>query len=218
MPDFTHEKRLGLGEGALIVGIDEAGRGPLAGPVVAGACLLDPRRLSRRLRRELNDSKQLDETTRERLYALLTQEATFAIGIATVAEIDRVNILQATLLAMQRAYLALGVTAAAALVDGNRAPVLPCQAVTLIDGDALSLSIAAASIVAKVSRDRMMCALAETHPGYGWERNKGYGTDEHVAALQHLGVSAEHRRTFAPVRRHLEQVFDSTGLLTATQG
>jgi len=203
MPDFTHERRLGFAEGLLIVGIDEAGRGPWAGPVVAGAALLDARRLGRSLRRDLDDSKKLDAATRERLYDALLQQAQVTIGIATVAEIDRLNILQATLLAMQRAYLALGVTAEAALVDGNRAPALPCRCVTLIEGDALSLSIAAASIVAKVSRDRMMCALAEAHPGYGWERNKGYGTGEHAAALQHLGVTGEHRESFAPVRRAL---------------
>ncbi len=204
MPDFTHERRLGFAEGLLIVGIDEAGRGPWAGPVVAGAALLESRRLSRSLRRDLDDSKKLPPETRERLYDALRQQARVAIGIATVAEIDRLNILQATLLAMQRAYAALGVEAEAALVDGNRAPTLPCRAVTLVAGDGLSLSIAAASIVAKVSRDRMMCALAETHPGYGWERNKGYGTGEHAAALQHLGVTAEHRESFAPVRRVLD--------------
>ncbi len=203
MPDFAHEKRLGLAEGRLVVGIDEAGRGPWAGPVVAGAALLPARGLGRSLRRDLDDSKKLDAATRERLYDALLGEARVAIGVATVREIDSLNILQATLLAMQRAYAALGIAAEAALVDGNRAPALPCRAVTLIEGDSLSLSIAAASIVAKVSRDRMMCDLARRHPGYGWERNKGYGTGEHAAALQHLGVTAEHRESFAPVRRAL---------------
>ena len=203
MPDFTHERRLGFAEGLPIVGIDEAGRGPWAGPVVAGAALLDARRLGRSLRRDLDDSKRLDAATRERLHEALRQEARIAVGVATVAEIDRLDILRATLLAMRRAYDALGVTAEAALIDGNRAPDLPCRAVTLVSGDSLSLSVAAASIVAKVSRDRMMCALAERHPGYGWERNKGYGTREHAAALQHLGVTGEHRESFAPVRRAL---------------
>jgi len=203
MPDFAHERRLGQAEGVLIVGLDEAGRGPWAGPVVAGAVLREPKRLSRRLRRELDDSKKLDEPTRERLYLALCGEARFAVGLATVEEIDRLNILQATLLAMQRAYAALGLAADLALIDGNRAPELPCRCETLVEGDALSLSIAAASIVAKVSRDRMMCGLAETHRGYGWERNKGYGTGEHARALQHLGVCGEHRRSFEPIRRAL---------------
>ncbi len=203
MPDFSHEELLNLEPDAPIVGIDEAGRGPWAGPVVAGAAILDARRLAPALREGLNDSKKLDAPTRERLYLILRQEAPVAIGIASVAEIDSLNILQATFLAMRRAYDALGIQAAAALVDGNRAPKLPCRTITLIEGDSLSLSIAAASIVAKVSRDRMMCDLAARYPGYAWERNKGYGTRQHAAALQHLGVTAEHRQTFAPVRKVL---------------
>lgn len=199
MPDFSHEKRLGLMEGRLIVGIDEAGRGPWAGPVVAAAVRLDPKRLSRRLRRELDDSKKVPAARRALLFEALRNDAQCAVGVASVAEIDQLNILQATFLAMQRAYTALGIAADHALVDGNRAPALPCPAATLIEGDGLSLSIAAASIVAKVTRDRMMEALDGQYPGYGWIQNKGYGTPEHRRALLDLGVSAEHRRSFRPV-------------------
>jgi ribonuclease HII len=201
MPDFAIERR---GRG-LVCGIDEAGRGPLAGPVVAAAVILDPRRLPQALRAGLDDSKRLGGAEREECYRLLADcaargAARIAIGAAGVREIDLLNILRAALLAMTRAVAALGIRPDRALVDGNVAPPLPCAVETVIGGDGLSLSIAAASIVAKVRRDRIMRALAPRYPGYGWETNVGYPTPEHGAALRRLGITPHHRRSFAPVR------------------
>lgn len=204
MPDFSFEdaaRREGFG---LIAGIDEAGRGPWAGPVIAAAVVLDRARLDPELRAGLDDSKKLSPARRSELIGRI--EACAAIGVAHVGigraeveEIDRLNILRATLLAMRRALDALPVRPDIALVDGNRAPELPCPARCIVGGDACSLSIAAASIVAKVTRDAEMAALARAHPGYGWERNAGYGTAEHRAALARLGPSPAHRRSFRPV-------------------
>ena len=198
MPDFLHERAAG----GIVCGIDEAGRGPLAGPVVAAAAIL-PNRLPKVLK-GLDDSKVLSAARRETLFAALTDHARIGVGRAGVEEIEQLNILGATLLAMSRAYAALGVVVDCALVDGNRPPTLSCSVRCIVDGDALSLSIAAASIVAKVTRDREMAELALAHPDYGWERNAGYGTPEHLAALARLGVTAHHRRGFAPVRAILE--------------
>ena len=211
MPDYRLEQALADGAdragGARVVGIDEAGRGPWAGPVVAAALWLDPARLPGGLLGALDDSKKLTRARRETLFEAMTTRAglglEFALGQASVEEIDRLNILQASLLAMTRAAVGLGFRPDAALVDGNRAPDLPCRTQTVVGGDGRSLSIAAASIVAKVTRDHMMGALAERHPGYGWERNAGYGTPEHRAAIARLGVSPEHRRSFRPVREAL---------------
>lgn len=208
MPDFSLERRHGADGGRIVIGLDEAGRGPWAGPVVAGAAWLDPARLPAALRAGLDDSKALKPNQREALYESLREAregggASFASAVVGADEIDRVNILQASLLAMARAAAALPVNAAVALVDGNKAPELPCAVETVVKGDGRSLSIAAASIVAKVERDRLMTALAERHPGYGWERNRGYGTAEHRAALARLGVTPEHRRSFRPVRESL---------------
>ena len=208
MPDFSLEEACGLPEGQPVIGLDEAGRGPWAGPVVAGAAWLDPRRLPAELRAGLDDSKALTAARREALYQALHEAAdaglaTLASARAEVEEIDRLNILQASLLAMARAAAALPLEPAAALVDGTKAPALPCPARAVVKGDAKSLSIAAASIVAKVERDRLMAALARRHPGYGWERNRGYGTAEHRAALARLGATPEHRRSFRPVRETL---------------
>ena len=182
-----------------VAGIDEAGRGPLAGPVVAAAVILPPRGLPGALARRIDDSKKLPPALREELFALLAARAEIAIGSASVEEIDRLNILQATMLAMARALGRLSDPPATALVDGNRAPALPCAVQTVIGGDGLSLSIAAASIAAKVTRDRLMARLARRHPGFGWERNAGYGTAEHRAALVRLGPTRHHRRSFAPI-------------------
>ncbi len=195
MPTLRYERT--TGGGSVVCGIDEAGRGPLAGPVVAAAVVL-PDKLPRCLRR-VDDSKKLDREAREELFLEITTRAHVGIGSADVIEIERYNILGATMLAMGRAHRALPVPAAWALVDGNRPPLLSCPVRCLVGGDALSLSIAAASIVAKVTRDREMIALAEQHPGYGWETNVGYGTPEHCEALLRLGVTAHHRRGFAPV-------------------
>ena len=186
--------------GGPIAGIDEAGRGPWAGPVVAAAVILDPAQIPD----GIDDSKALDADERERIYALVVAKARFGVGIADVARIDRDNILNATLWAMSQAVSALGVRPRLALIDGNKAPPLECSSRTIVKGDALCLSIAAASIVAKVTRDRMMVAMAQEFPGFGFERHKGYGTPEHRSALACLGVTVQHRRSFKPVQLALD--------------
>ncbi len=196
MPDFALESGI---EG-LVCGIDEVGRGPLAGPVVAAAVILDRRRLPRALRRGLDDSKKLAPEAREEFAVLLRRCAVIGLGAASVAEIDRVNILQATFLAMRRALRALPMAPVAALVDGNCDPRLPCPAHPVIGGDGLSLSIAAASVIAKVARDRLMRCLAARYDGYGWTTNVGYGTAEHRAAIVRLGLTPHHRLSFQPSR------------------
>jgi ribonuclease HII len=182
--------------GGPIAGIDEAGRGPWAGPVVAAAVILDPSKIPD----GIDDSKALNGEERERIYALVVASSQFGVGIADVARIDRDNILNATLWAMREAVAALGVRPRLALIDGNKAPRLKCAARTIVKGDARCLSIAAASIVAKVTRDRLMVAMSQEFPGFGFERHKGYGTPEHKAALASLGVTAQHRRSFKPVQ------------------
>jgi ribonuclease HII len=199
MPDFLFENQYGLSAGKIICGVDEVGRGPLAGPVVAAAVVL-PHGLPHAISRRINDSKKMTLKQREDVAAILHDIATVSIAEASVAEIDTINILQASMLAMQRAVSGLGVAIDMALIDGNRCPKLPCAAVPIVKGDSKSLSIAAASIVAKVARDNMMMRLATEFPGYGWERNMGYGTAEHLAALQQQGLSPWHRCSFAPVR------------------
>lgn len=182
--------------GGPIAGIDEAGRGPWAGPVVAAAVVLDPDNIPA----GIADSKALDADAREVLYARIVKCAEVGVGIADVARIDRDNILQATLWAMGDAVKNLKLKPRLALIDGNKAPRLSCATRTIVKGDALCLSIAAASIVAKVTRDRMMIELAIAHPGYGFEKHKGYGTPEHQAAIVRLGVCSMHRRSFKPVQ------------------
>jgi ribonuclease HII len=168
--------------------------------VVAAAVILEKRRIPK----GLNDSKQLDEDTREELFPRIMEMAiAVGVGEASVGEIDLVNIRQATHLAMARAVRALAVAAEFALVDGNDAPALPCKCDTLVEGDARSVSIAAASIIAKVTRDRMMARLHDEHPGYNWKRNKGYGTPEHYDGLRLHGVTIHHRRSFGPIRNLL---------------
>ena len=200
MPDFELESA----HAGPVAGVDEAGRGPLAGPVIAAAVIFDrKRRLPPSLDR-LNDSKLLKANVRAQLFRALHSAAErgiawFAIGLAEVREIDRLNILEATKLAMSRAIAALPQPPACALIDGNQPPALPCTVEPVIGGDGKSLSIAAASIIAKVTRDRLMQALARFHPGYGWHRNAGYGTPEHLAGLDLLGPSPHHRTSFAPV-------------------
>lgn len=203
MPTFRHEIALGRNAGAVICGVDEVGRGPLAGPVVACAAILPLSGVSARLLGALDDSKRLSAAAREAVAARLRTKAIYALGEASVEEIDRLNILQATFLAMRRAVEALPVTPVHALIDGNKVPPLPCPATPVVKGDALSLSIAAASILAKVARDQMMRELAREHSRYGWERNAGYGTAEHLAAIKAHGVTAEHRRSFRPIYEHL---------------
>jgi ribonuclease HII len=203
MPHYIFEARwLKTIEGP-IAGVDEAGRGPLAGPVVAAAVILNRKKIPK----GLNDSKQLSAEAREDLFPRIMESAiAVGVGDASVDEIDLVNIRQATHLAMARAIRALTPAACFALVDGNDAPALPCRCDTIVDGDAKSVSIAAASIIAKVTRDRIMRNLHEQHPHYGWLTNKGYSTEEHLAALLQHGPTSHHRRSFAPVAaRYLDR-------------
>ncbi len=198
-PNFSIERHY---NGA-IAGIDEAGRGPWAGPVTAAAVILDSN--PRRLPRGLNDSKRLKPEQREALFEALLSCAQIGIGHASVEEIDSLNILAATMLAMQRAVAALPIMPDVALVDGNRVPALPCQTQWVVSGDARSLSIASASIIAKVTRDRIMRELANEWPDYGFERHAGYGTPYHQEALARHGVTPHHRRSFAPIRALLQR-------------
>jgi ribonuclease HII len=193
VPDFSFEAAM---DGP-VAGIDEAGRGPWAGPVVAAAVVFP----SRSAPEGIADSKTLRPETRERLFDRIIETAIVGIGAASSAEIDRLNVLAATMLAMQRAVGALTPAPAFALVDGNRTPDLEIPVTAVVRGDGRSVSIAAASIIAKVTRDRIMRKLAAIHPGYGWERNAGYGTAEHEAALRRLGPTPHHRNSFAPVCR-----------------
>ena len=203
MPDFSYEDAaLASGHG-LICGVDEAGRGPWAGPVVAAAVILDRAVLTPGLKDGLDDSKKLNPARRRALFDELQGVAVIGVGIADVGEIDDLNILAATMLAMRRAVEGLGVGPDLALIDGNRAPKLESPVQCVVKGDGKRLSIAAASIVAKVTRDRIMADLADTCPGYGWERNAGYGTKEHQGALARLGVTPEHRTSYAPIRKIL---------------
>jgi ribonuclease HII len=199
MPDFAFESEAS----GLVCGIDEVGRGPLAGPVVAAAVIFERGRVPARLYHELDDSKKLSASAREQQARLIIACARIGIGAASVAEIDRHNILQASFIAMRRAVSRLGVRPDLALVDGNRAPVLPCLSRTIIGGDGRSLSIAAASVVAKVTRDKLMRALASRYQGYGWETNFGYPTAAHREALARLGLTPHHRRSFGPCQLSL---------------
>ncbi|MCQ4312070.1 ribonuclease HII [Pseudomonas stutzeri] len=186
----------------LVAGVDEVGRGPLCGPVVTAAVILDPKRPIE----GLNDSKKLTEARREALFDEICEKAlAWCVARAEVHEIDQLNILHATMLAMQRAVEGLSVTPRLALIDGNRCPQLAVPSSPVIQGDGQVPAIAAASILAKVSRDREMCALDLCYPGYGLSSHKGYPTPNHLDALQRLGPSVIHRRSFAPVRNLLEQ-------------
>jgi ribonuclease HII len=198
LPHFRFERSFA----GIVAGIDEVGRGPLAGPVVAAAVIL-PLKLPRGLARDIDDSKKLAAPERDRLDIAIRDCATVGVGEASVAEIDSVNILQASLLAMRRAVAALAIVPDIALVDGREDPQLPMPCELVIGGDGIHLSIAAASIVAKVVRDRMMLSLAEFHPEYGWHTNVGYATQQHRNALKRFGPTAHHRTSFAPVRELL---------------
>ncbi|MEC8631457.1 MAG: ribonuclease HII [Pseudomonadota bacterium] len=202
IPDFEFE-RAALANGATVVaGVDEVGRGPLAGPVTAAAVILNPDAIPE----GLNDSKKLTAKRRQALYEVLMETADVSIAHATVEEIDEINILEASHLAMRRALAGLGQVPDYALIDGNRMPRdMPCAGETIIKGDARSVSIAAASIVAKTVRDALMVDLAQQHPGYGWETNAGYGSKTHLEALRNLGVTPHHRRSFKPVHNILYQ-------------
>jgi len=206
-PTFKFEraalKRLLDAPGILIAGIDEVGCAPLAGPVVAAAVVLDQKKLPKILRQQLDDSKKVPKERREELYGILMScgAAIAGVGRAEVHEIDSINILNAAHLAMKRALESLNCAVTLALIDGNRKPKnMPCEIETIVKGDAKSLSIAAASIVAKVTRDRLMSELALVHPGYGWETNVGYPTLAHREAILRLGLTDHHRRSFQFVR------------------
>lgn len=206
MPHYRIESEAG----GRVAGIDEVGRGPLAGPVVAAAVILGAR-VPRGLGRLIDDSKALDADARQIAYAALRRAQArgaveIALGAASVAEIVRLNIFHATMLAMRRAVARLAALPDLALIDGNAAPLLDCPNRCIVGGDATCLSIAAASIVAKVTRDRAMRRLAARFPGYGWESNVGYATPAHRAALQALGPCRHHRPTFQSVRVAIEAV------------
>jgi ribonuclease HII len=207
MPTFTFERAvLKRDPGAVVAGIDEVGCAPLAGPVVAAAVILDQKKLPKALRQGLDDSKKLSLERREEYYALLLScgAAVAGVGRAEVHEIDSLNILYASQLAWRRAVEALGCMVSVALIDGNRSPKdFPCAVETIVRGDGKSLSIAAASVIAKVTRDRYMKELALTHPGYGWETNVGYPTKTHRDAIIRIGITAHHRRSFGLVKAQL---------------
>lgn len=190
-------------QGLLTAGVDEAGRGPLAGPLAVAAVILDPARPIA----GLNDSKKLSAAKREALYPQIVERAlAYCVVLIEPEEIDRLNIFQATMAGMCRAVAGLCVSAQTALIDGNQLPrELPCPGRAIVGGDALEPAISAASILAKVSRDRLMVAMDAIHPGYGFAVHKGYPTPAHLAALQQLGACPQHRRSFAPVRRRLDQ-------------
>ena len=198
MPDFMFETELGC----RVAGVDEVGRGPLAGPVTAAAVVLDPKCIPD----GLNDSKKMTAKRRLELYWQLLDCADVSIAHASVSEIDEINILRASHLAMERAIAGLQVLPEHVLIDGNMIPRgLQLPATTLVKGDSRSVSISAASIVAKVCRDCVLVDLAQQHPGYGWETNMGYGSKKHMEALQSLGVTPHHRRSFKPVHNMLYQ-------------
>lgn len=184
-----------------VCGIDEAGRGPWAGPVVASAVILNPEAAIE----GVNDSKKLTVKKREVLFEQILATCQVGIGLSSAEEIDSLNILQATMLAMQRAYADLGKIAGLALIDGNRAPTLPCKTQTVVSGDATYACIAAASIIAKVTRDRIMNELHQQYPNYGWAQNAGYGTRAHQDGLAAHGITPYHRTSFAPIRAILEK-------------
>jgi ribonuclease HII len=208
-PSYSREKDLALRQLVPVCGIDEAGRGPLAGPVVAAAVILDQKRRPRGIR----DSKMLSPDTREELYDRIMASAVVGVGIAGVERIDEINILRASLWAMTEAVRALAMAPVFALVDGNMLPALDCPGEAIVDGDALCVSIAAASIIAKVTRDRLMIEMASEFPHYGFEQHKGYCTEFHLAALHSYGPTPHHRRSFAPVAARevltIEQELDS---------
>ncbi len=198
-PTFDIENSLSGPNTLIVAGIDEAGRGPWAGPVVAAAVILDPANMPAGLR----DSKTLSEKRREAIAAEIRALACVGVGVASVEEIDEINILQATFLAMARAEAALSQTPDICIVDGSQKPTLRARTQMVVKGDAKSLSIAAASIIAKTTRDQMMRDLALAHPHYAWEKNKGYGAPAHRAGLDAHGVTPHHRKSFAPIHNML---------------
>ena len=203
MPDFSFEHAAHDQGWVRIAGVDEAGRGPLAGPVVAAAVILNPDAMTDPEWARLDDSKRLTDKARDMLFDKIMTSADIGVGIVDLEAIEKLNILGATMKAMADAVGALKICPDHVLIDGNRMPSLPCSAETIVKGAGKSLSIAEASVIAKVTRDRIMVDLNIRYPGYGWDRNAGYGTAEHLDALKRLGVTPHHRKSFAPVRKIL---------------
>jgi ribonuclease HII len=213
-PSFDFEAALMDEFKGPVAGIDEAGRGPWAGPVVVAAVILDPNRIPE----GLNDSKLLTPEARADRYEEIMATAIVAVAIGPVRQIDRINILQASLWGMRKAYRGLQVPVGAAIIDGNIVPRrFPCKARAVVGGDGLSLSVAAASIVAKVTRDRMMLKLSRRYRRYAWDSNKGYGTREHAEAIKKHGVCTHHRRSFSPIERAL-RLLQNGAELPASEG
>ena len=207
MPDFSLEENLGLPTSAVIVGVDEVGRGPLAGPVTAAAVFVDRQKITLDLLTKIDDSKKIPKKKRAIISKQIESIAIIGIGWASSGEIDQLNILEATMLAMQRAIFSLRkqiiLDPDYILIDGNKVPILEFPSRAIVRGDKKSLSIAAASIVAKSKRDAFMTSISKLYPCYGWEKNAGYGTREHLAAIESEGITAHHRRSFKPIAKYL---------------
>ena len=207
MPDFSLEESLGLSTSAVIVGVDEVGRGPLAGPVTAAAVFVDRQKITLDLLTKIDDSKKISQKKHATISKQIESIAIIGIGWASSGEIDQLNILEATMLAMQRAISSLRKQIISdpdyILIDGNKVPRLDFPSKAIVRGDEKSLSIAAASIVAKNKRDAFMTSLSKLYPGYGWEKNAGYGTGEHLAAIEREGITVHHRRSFKPIAKYL---------------
>ncbi len=198
MPSFELEDKH---NNISICGIDEVGRGPLAGPVVAAAVIIDRNKADASILDQINDSKKVSAKKRDYLFHKIHEFSDVSIASSSPKEIDKINILQASLRAMERAYEGLLIMPKLALVDGNKAPNLPCKTETVIKGDTISISIAAASIVAKHYRDCLMQKIANDFPNYGWDHNAGYPTKEHIRAIEENGITIHHRKTFNPIRQ-----------------
>ena len=207
MPDFSLEESLGLSTSAVIVGVDEVGRGPLAGPVTAAAVFVDRQKITLDLSTKIDDSKKIPKKKRAIISKQIEGMAMIGMGWASSGEIDQLNILEATMIAMKRAVLSLRkqiiLDPDYILIDGNKVPSFDFPSKAIVRGDEKSLSIAAASIVAKSKRDAFMTSLSKLYPCYGWEKNAGYGTREHLAAIERKGITAYHRRSFKPIANYL---------------
>ena len=207
MPDFSVEESLGLSTSAVIVGVDEVGRGPLAGPVTAAAVFVDRQKITLDLSTKIDDSKKIPKKKRAIISKQIEGMAIIGIGWASSGEIDQLNILEASMIAMKRAVLSLRkqiiLDPDYILIDGNKVPSFDFPSKAIVRGDEKSLSIAAASIVAKSKRDAFMTSLSKLYPCYGWEKNAGYGTREHLAAIEREGITAHHRRSFKPIANYL---------------
>lgn len=207
MPDFSLEESLGLSTSAVIIGVDEVGRGPLAGPVTAAAVFVDRQKITLDLSTKIDDSKKISQKKRATISKQIEGMAIIGIGWASSGEIDQLNILEATMIAMQRAVLSLRKQTIFdpdyILIDGNKVPSFDFPSKAIVRGDEKSLSIAAASIVAKSKRDAFMTSLSKLYPCYGWEKNAGYGTREHLVAIERNGITAHHRRSFKPIANYL---------------